>query len=808
MLRKALYILVLTGFSLSCNLNKPIETIEAGEIQLLLDNKGFIYSILDKNKNDLLLEDKTPLLSVRINGEITYPDHLQSAKVPNTLKLKYDSIEVLISYSVHEDYVRFSLDSVSHFDIIELAIWGPYPLTVRKNIGETIGVVSNDEIAIGIQSLNPKTLGGYPWNENDCMPQIDIFDGNDFSDLSEKGKRYVLYRVEAAKPVEGGSSLQCYCRNRNKERFIENWGQKNYISPVFEDGGIIGSSIAFFACNPNRILEVIGRIEIEEDLPHPMIDNEWGKLSPLANSAYLILDFGEDNIDKAIDITQKAGLKYLYHSGPFSSWGHFELKEDQFPNGYAGLRSCVDKAEKNGIHIGVHTLSNFITTNDPYVTPIPDTRLGKVGSSFLNSDIVKDQTEIQIKNPDFFNDFNKNNLKTVIIGEELIRYGSVSDSFPYVLQDCQRGAFNTIRSTHKAGQKISKLSDHAYKVFLTDPELGMEVAQNIADLFNQTGLRQISFDGIEGNRSTGMGNYGEILFASEWYNNLDDDIKRHLIADASRTSHYFWHIYTRMNWGEPWYAGFRESQTEYRLKNQPYFKRNLMPAMLGWFQMKAETSLEDIEWLLARSAGFDAGFAFVTYYKAIQDNGLSDEIFKQIGLWEDARINDRFSEEQKLLMQDISNEFSLVELEGKEYLIPYSVFRNELSDQDKQPGEPAYIPLDISNPGEEQYMNFILTAVNGSISNIILEIDNYKIIEFPFILRDSQTAKFFGEDEVIIYDKNWQVLENYFIDKELLKIRQGEHSLKIDCNLTGNEDSRLKTEIRLKGIPQLLIINH
>jgi len=21
-----------------------------------------------------------------------------------------------------------------------------------------------------------RTLGGYPWNENDCMPQIDIFD--------------------------------------------------------------------------------------------------------------------------------------------------------------------------------------------------------------------------------------------------------------------------------------------------------------------------------------------------------------------------------------------------------------------------------------------------------------------------------------------------------------------------------------------------------------------------------------------------------------------------------------------------------
>ena len=807
MLRKILFALVLAGLSFSCNLNKSAKTIDAGDIKLFLDNKGFIYSITDNNDNELLLQESVPLLSLRIRGEIIFPDHLQSAG-SHSLLLNYDSIDVYISIDYHEAYAGFTIDSVSHFDNIELAIWGPYPLDIQKKIGETIGIVSNEEIAVGIQSLNPKTLGGYPWNENDCMPQIDIFDNNDFSDLSEKGKRYVLYRVEAAKPIEGGSSLQCYCRNRIEERIIENWGQKNYVSPVFDDGGIIGSSIALFSCQPKQILDVIGKIEINEGLPHPMIDGEWGKISPLANSAYLIMDFGEDNIERAIEITRKAGLKYLYHSGPFSNWGHFDLKKEQFPNGYAGLKYCVDKAEKKGIHVGLHTLSNFITTNDPYVTPVPDTRLGKVGSSFLSNDITAEQSEIQIDDPVFFKDFNNNNLKSLMIGEELIRYGNVSDSFPYVLQDCQRGAFDTKRKTHDAGDQVSKLADHGYKVFLTSPELGLEVAQNIADLFNQTGLRQISFDGVEGNRSTGMGNYGEILFTSEWYSNLDENIKKHLIADASRTSHYFWHIYTRMNWGEPWYAGFRESQTEYRLKNQPYFKRNFMPAMLGWFQMKAETSLEDIEWLLARSAGFDAGFAFVTSYNSIEENGMSDEIFKQIGLWENARIQDRFTKEQKLLMQDISREFSLIKEADKEYLVPYSIFRKELNNQAKQPGEPTYSTLDIKNPDDEQYMNFILAAVDADISNFTLEIDNYKTIDFNFILGESHFAKYPGEDDIYIYDKNWQLVEKHPVDKELLKIKEGDHQLKIDCNFSGNGEAKLKTEFRIKGEPQLLIINH
>ena len=59
------------------------------------------------------------------------------------------------------------------------------------------------------------------------------------------------------------------------------------------------------------------------------------------------------------------------------------------------------------------------------------------------------------------------------------------------------------------------------KTFLTNAELSREVAETIARLFNETGLRQISFDGLEGNWSTGMGQYGRSLFTKSWYDNLD-----------------------------------------------------------------------------------------------------------------------------------------------------------------------------------------------------------------------------------------------------------------------------------------------
>ena len=68
-----------------------------------------------------------------------------------------------------------------------------------------------------------------------------------------------------------------------------------------------------------------------------MIDGVWGKAAPGANASYLIVDFGESNVDQAIAMAKSAGLKYLYHGSPFETWGHFKLKPDLFPHGRAFL---------------------------------------------------------------------------------------------------------------------------------------------------------------------------------------------------------------------------------------------------------------------------------------------------------------------------------------------------------------------------------------------------------------------------------------------------------------------------------------
>lgn len=774
-----------------------------GSLKITINDKGSLVNLIDiSTGKDYILQDTlAPLMSVRTNNEMFYP---KSATIKDDIiSLTFEN-EVVAEVKIEEKetHLTFELISISNNESVELIVWGPYPISIQKTISETVGVVRDDDFAIGIQALNIKTLGGYPWNESDRMPEFDFVREAESNTMHPESDGSVLYRIEAAAPLQNGASLQAYTRNRNSERIYSDVSHDMIVAPPYADGGVVGSKIALFGSQELKTLETIGAIEIAEGLPHPMIDGEWVKTNRNAAAAYLITNFTEATIDDAIALTKQAGLKYLYHYGKtFETWGQFELYKGEFPNGIEGLKECVDKSAAEGVYLGTHFLSNFIQTDDAYVTPIPDERLAKVGSSSLVGDIDENASVITIESPEFFNQMKNNNLKTVMIGKELIRYGSVSEASPWQLLDCQRGAFDTKASSHQSGEKISKLLDHGYKVFLSDADLTEEMSVTMANLYNQTGLRQISFDGLEGNRSTGLGSYGESLMPYTWYNNLSDELKEHLIIDASRTTHFFWHIYSRMNWGEPWYAGFRESQTEYRFNNQAYFQRNFMPGMLGWFKMTPETSLEDMEWMLAKSAGYDAGYALVADLETVDQNGNSDRILELIGDWEKLRISNSFSEAQKEAMRDSNKEFTLKKMNDSEWSLR-EVYSEIYTHEKKvrQPGEPLFSTFEFNNPGDEQVVNFTMTALNCDVSNITVEINGYKKVELPVTIKEGQSLKYSGDKELVLYDSNWQVVRKYDIELSDLEINKGDNVITVDSNFDrANKEASLKVEVRTYG---------
>lgn len=805
---KKITLLFITGFIIIININARNISYETSYFKMEIDEKGYIVSIYDKLKNTEYLPgaQNAPLLSIRCNGEIEQPSLLKQKNNKLILLFGKNKVEAQINTVVKPDYISFELSGITHPEIIELVVWGPYPTTIRETIGECVGVVRNKQFAIGIQSLNVKTLGGYPSEENDIEPSYDIFATGNYIDMTAEWKNKKAYRGQTARVQDFGSVLQAYCRNRNKERIISNWAHDFYVAPAFNDGGVIGSKIALFGCPADKALEIIGQIELAEGLPHPTIDSEWAKTARSATASYLIIGFNENNLDQALKLTQKAGLKYLYNGGPFKTWGHFILNEKAFPENWISMKKCVDRAAAQGIKLGVHTLSNFITTNDAYVTPIPDKRLAKVGESVLAADIGAESEEIFIGSPQFFNQMKNNSLHSVVIGNEIIRYKEVSASEPWKLTGCVRGAFSTKTSAHQKGEIIGKLMDHSYKVFLSNASLSDEIAKNIARLFNETGLMQISFDGLEGVWSTGMGQYARSLFTKTWYDNLKPELKGKIINDASNPSHFNWHINTRYNWGEPWYAGFRESQTSYRLMNQDFYRRNLLPSMLGWFSMSSQTSIEDTEWLLARAAGFDAGFAFNLSFENVEKNGQSEAIFKAMNTWETARMAGAFTPEQKLRMEDINNEYHLEPAGSGEWILyPYQVKRYVHEQKVRQPGEPLFSTFEFENPYDDQPMMFILNLIPGenntgsSVEKILFEVNDYNKIEIPVELEPNQILKLDGKGKFQVFDRNWKLVKEVDANKKIPVLSKGKNKIIVDAVFSGEGSSKIKLEVKTIG---------
>ncbi len=222
----------------------------------------------------------------------------------------------------------------------------------------------NAEFAIGLQTLNTKTCGGKLVNEEGTT-----------------GGR------TTATAEEFGSSLQAFCVNQARDRVMTVWTQyKNVPVKALPGFRLEGSALALFGAAPDAALAAIGAIEVAEGLPHPVIDGEWIKTSGVTGRPYLIAAFSERTIDAMLEYTKRLGFPALYHSGPFKTWGHFDLLEDLFPNGRAGFRRCVEKARAMGLRLGAHTLTNFITTNDPFVTTAGQRGLMAAGIAVLQKD--------------------------------------------------------------------------------------------------------------------------------------------------------------------------------------------------------------------------------------------------------------------------------------------------------------------------------------------------------------------------------------------------------------------------------------
>ncbi len=792
-------------------------SIETDYISLGFDAQGNILGIKEKasGKDYFPAGQTAPLLSLYKDSVYSLPEHATYDQAEQLITLQYaGDIEAVVGLQNKATYLRFELLSLEPRNGIQAIVWGPYATTIDKLIGETVGVVRDTTFAIGIQSLNINTVEGIPDDGDnagggsfidplpgqhlpdslkDKIGQPIATDVNGDGDMPE----YVrMYRGSLAVKKPYGSELRLFSRDRRIAQTIGKGNRIQYVAPV--DSDFTGSAIAFFGCPEPEVLNVIEKIELGEGLPHPVVDGEWIKRSPRMREAYMMYE--GKHMDNCIEYAKKAGFRLVHIGDVFESWGHFGLKTARFPNGAEDIRKLTEKAKAEGISLGVHTLTTFTGTNDRYVSPVPGDSLCKTGSSVLEKDIDEQDDVIYIKDPDWFK--NTGSTHTIKIGKELISYKKVSEDAPWRLMDCVRGQFNTVRAGHKAGSVVDKLANNSYRGFLPDIYLQDDYAKRLAEVCNETGIDLMDFDGFEGLEATGHGAYGENRFINLWYKNLDRD----RLVCGSTTAHYYWHIYSYMNWGEPWYSGLRQSQINYRIENQRYFERNYMPGMLGWFKLEGTYRPEEVEWIQARSAAFDAGY-LLRVDESIEKSGFKEQFFEAIREWQKARNTKAFTAAQIEKFKDPKNEFHLKKTGDSSWeLYPVSLQMGyEHRYRTAQTGEPVTTRVKINNPFAAQPVQLYITAepVEGNrtaiVSRLRLEINNYQTLEINEPVRAGDRLIVDGAS-VYICDATWNKLKEIRAGA-LPKWSEGENEIVIKSDFSGDQAPVLKFDFKYVGAP-------
>jgi len=763
--------LALISFSIAVQAQVSFNT---ESFRLSLDERGAVTELTDIH-NDVNYAATEPgfLIGIKSKGSILDP---QGFKVKGELVsyLFQGGLGVDLKVQNKGDYLKLEVVGVSDDALTDAILWGPFKTTIGETVGEFVGVVRNQNYAIGIQALNVKTTGGMLIDEQGFVPP----------------------RGSAALVQDYGSSLQAFCIDRTGPQLIEVWnGFENTAVAANPEFGIPGSAIALFGIEENAALNLIGQIEQEEGLPHLLIEGEWVKNSSLAGRPYIISNFGESTVDMMLDFTEKVGFYSLYQSHPFDNWGHFELIPSLFPNGRQGMKACVEKARKRNIMMGVHTLTNFITTNDPFVSPIPHPGLASYAGTIIAADLKQEVTEIPIEDSTGYH--KHTTLQTVRIGDELIRYSGVSKEHPFKLLNCKRGAFGTTAASHNKGAGIARLIDHPYKTFYPNMDLQNEMIDKLVDFFNETGVSHLDFDGHEGAYSTGYGDASKDYFALRFLEGVD-----HMVVNGtSQSSHFYWHLNTYMNWGEPWYGGMRESQNEIRFNNQATLERNYQPNMLGWFWYQAGTTLEEMEWMLARAAGWNAGYALVVNPGAIGKNPYTGEVIEAIRTWEEAKQRKIFNKSQIKLLKAGEYDFSLHKIDENEFhLQHYRKLKFEHENLVLQPGQPHYSEWEFNSNSEEQDLYFQLKASGeeGEIEDILLELDGSQSIPIPVSLKAGYSCIFDGVGNLLIFDARGSLKKKQEVDWNQLRMVKGKHSLRVSCSFSSDAELLLQGMVKLK----------
>lgn len=406
------------------------------------------------------------------------------------------------------------------------------------------------------------------------------------------------------------------------------------------------AAFGVIACRETNFLDVVQRFEVAARLPHPQPGGVWNKRSPRTKRSYLFLtNFRQTQFNQALALAQRGGFDTILLGQ--ESWsrgtGHYQINRERFPEGLIALQQTIQRFKENGFHVGLHFLAASVYPPDPYLTPVPDSRLVKGATAALATNISA--TADFLPTAGALEDFPAEDggylgQGTVLqIGDELVRYAAKAVRNPWGFSNCKRGYLGTRPVAHQQGEVVRHLvRAYGYHLFDQDTSLLEEVAANFARAADACHIDMVYFDGSE--RLQGEHWYYNARLHQAFYDQLAN---KDLLFQASSCSHYSWHLLARSASADG--HGDLKGYLDQRSGGFDSGARDWMPLDIGWYYGYDPTATPDLfEYVLGATLGYDSSMSFQVSCEAAAAHPFTGEILDLIARYERLRLSGKVPE--------------------------------------------------------------------------------------------------------------------------------------------------------------------
>ena len=586
------------------------------EIKLIYPHKRTTY-----RANSLRREGNRLIVGFEV---APYGAEVEVDEKPEYVALRLRSF--LVDHKKHYDSLKMNLPPADCFRVAQL------PLRERKNFGEWLNVMWDEDAAVGVIATEPET----------------------FIDSERRGSHRILSaELRRGYHLKGGSAA-----------IVAGAGEKDF-------------------------LDCMDRLERAYGLPLGVASRRGDLVNA---SMFWVSDLTPANVDEYIAYAKKGGfrLMLLYYTcfvKEDRSWsldGNWDYRPE-YPNGREDVVKLLGKIKAAGITPGIHFLHTHVGMKTRYVTPVADHRLNLTRRFTLARDFSDGDTELFVEeNP--VDSAMHDGCRVLRFGGELFSYEGFATERPFRFTGVKRGAWSTKPASHPKGEIGGVLDMSEYGVPMScyvdgRTSLQDEIADKIAAVYS-AGFRFVYMDGSEGVNAPYEYNVPYAQYRV-WKKLKPEPI----FGEAAAKAHFDWHMLGGANAFDVFRPEeFKEKIVEFPQAEAPLMRQDMTRLNFGWWAFwypkreKNDSDRQPVtigtqpdmwEFGTSRAAAWDCPMTIQMNLQSLAKHPRLDDVFEVVRRWEDVRAKHWLTQSQKDELKSATQEHHLfVNVQGEYELLP------------------------------------------------------------------------------------------------------------------------------------------